>query len=178
MLSATSLAACVAQRPKIVGLLQKSSAAREGESEQTALSPEERPVSTWPADGGHTGVTHEKPALKLPCWTFGKRTLPTPASEEEFLNSFKARFWPSAIPQDIYLSIQQALHKCFFLSGVILAAHVEEEVKAQRSKDAPRQRSETEPTQSDSLDTQASLSAHCLGLNGEFNCRRGNWCIS
>lgn len=46
MLSATSLAAYVAQRPKIVGLLQKPSAARGGKREQTALSPEEQPVST------------------------------------------------------------------------------------------------------------------------------------
>lgn len=80
MLSATSLAAYVAQRPKIVGLLQKPSAARGGKHEQTALSPEEPPVSTQPADGGHTRVTHKKPALKLPCWTFGKQTLPTPES--------------------------------------------------------------------------------------------------
>lgn len=105
MLSATSLAAYVAQRPKTVGLLQKSTATREGKCEQTALSPEEQPVLTWPVDGGHTGVTHKKPALKLPCWTFGKQTLPTPKSEEEFQNSFRARFWPSpAIPQDYLLA--------------------------------------------------------------------------
>lgn len=93
---------------------------------------------------------------------------PHPSQEEEFLNSFRARFWPSpAIPQDIYLRIQQVLHKCLFLfggGGVILDAHVEEEVKAQRSKDSPRQRSETERTQPDFRGTQASLSVHCLGL--------------
>lgn len=57
------------------------------------------------------------------------------------------------------MHIQQALHKYLFLFGVILAAHVEEEVKAQRSKDSPRQRSETEYIQPDSQDTQASSTA-------------------